>query len=639
MRKYTALFGTGVVTAAALVALAPGASAAVCGTGWRYAASTDTVYLTSGSQTLSDLALYCPQAPLVMADAATKTWELNSDLVVQSGATLVLHGTAAGGDVDNLRLQSLASDAPNDITQITAQAGTIDIASVKVTSWDGVNGPDTNTTLRDGAPAGSQARAFIRAVSFKDAVTGAKNESTMNIVDSDLGYLGWYDAESYGVAYKARGCDAANLDECNSLNVYGKQLNSRFHHNYMGTYTYNAYGMTFDSSQYDNNITYGLDPHDDSDYLTITKNRFNNNGLHGLICSQRCNNLTITDNESDHNGVTPFIPPGDLDPTDNQVHGIMLHRGVTATVVRNNNVHDQPNGAGIAIFDSTGAEVSGNSIVGNKYGVRLSVGSNNSAITNNVISNSSLYGVYAYQGSDIPTYSALSGRPTNNVFKGNSISNSTTNAVKLTDTDGTVFNGTRLLGTNGPLRFDRSVGTKFFAGTGVVPAQTAFETRGSSTSAGSTSIAEPRVPVRVTTGDSYSTTDITSTTGTVFTVVNGVKTVVSPASRSLLRLTSALVGSGAVTVSATPVKLALTRGKVTASATGWSAGKLSVSANVSIANTAVTFKVAGGKASSRYTVTVSGVVVASGTTDAAGSLTFTSTRPTTAITTYQIATS
>jgi len=37
-----------------------------------------------------------------------------------------------------------------------------------------------------------------------------------------------------------------------------------------------------------------------------------------------------------------------------QVHGIMLHRGVTNTTIKNNNVHDQPNGAGIAIFDTAG---------------------------------------------------------------------------------------------------------------------------------------------------------------------------------------------------------------------------------------------------------------------------------------------
>ncbi len=40
----------------------------------------------------------------------------------------------------------------------------------------------------------------------------------------------------------------------------------------------------------------------------------------------------------------------------------MIHRGVTNTVISGNYVHDQPNGAGIAVFDSAGNTITNNTI-------------------------------------------------------------------------------------------------------------------------------------------------------------------------------------------------------------------------------------------------------------------------------------
>ena len=80
--------------------------------------------------------------------------------------------------------------------------------------------------------------------------------------------------------------------------------------------------MLFDHNVYTHNKSYGLDPHDDSDYLTITKNTFAENGNHGLICSQRCDHLTIRGNTSSHNTSAGA-----------ETHGIMLHRGVTDAIV------------------------------------------------------------------------------------------------------------------------------------------------------------------------------------------------------------------------------------------------------------------------------------------------------------------
>lgn len=45
-----------------------------------------------------------------------------------------------------------------------------------------------------------------------------------------------------------------------------------------------------------NNIEYGFDPHDDSDFLNIHDNEVYDNGNHGIIASKRCNGVSIQNN-------------------------------------------------------------------------------------------------------------------------------------------------------------------------------------------------------------------------------------------------------------------------------------------------------------------------------------------------------
>lgn len=42
-----------------------------------------------------------------------------------------------------------------------------------------------------------------------------------------------------------------------------------------------------------NNIQYGFDPHDDSDFLNIHDNTVYNNGNHGIIASKRCASCAV----------------------------------------------------------------------------------------------------------------------------------------------------------------------------------------------------------------------------------------------------------------------------------------------------------------------------------------------------------
>jgi parallel beta-helix repeat protein len=602
------------------VIAAPQAQAAACSGQVRYASSTNTIYLASGTASLSDIVALCPSAPVTQVSAATHTWELSADLVVQNGATLQLHGTSAGGDVDTLRLRSLSDNVATHVSSITAQYGNIDIDDVNITSWDdAANGPDTDPTLPAGAASGSRARAFIRALSYIDS-SGVARESRMDIADSDIGYLGYYAAESYGVAYKGRGCDATHLDVCAALNVYGSETGSRFHNNYMGTYTFDAYGMTFDHNEYDHNVMYGLDPHDDSDYLTITNNHSHDNGDHGIICSQRCDHLLIADNEADHNGIPPYLPPGDDDASDNQVHGIMIHRGVTDSLIENNYVHDQPNGAGIAVFDSSNDTIRDNTVTGAEYGLRFSVGSKDITTSGNTVSNTTQYAVFTYQGTDLPAYTNTTGRPTNLTFTGNTFNTAGSNAVKLNQTDGTVFSGNTFSGTFGSgVLTQYSTGTKFSGNT--VPASLSYTVSGDSTTPGTMIFANAAQATKVQV-DSVSSASFTGSTGTVYKASGypAVTTTLTPSSGSTATLTAATVGASSVTV--TPQSLAVVPGSGTATARVPSGtGAYEALVAPAAAGTDLAFTAGGLTAGTPYKLTANGTTVASGTAASNGTLT------------------
>ena len=465
------------LAAAPLVALATPASGATCAAPVRYAASSSRIYVAGpASVTLSDIARLCPSAPLRLVDPATRTWQLDADLVLERGAVLRLHGSESGGDVDVLRLASGSSGAVADVVTVTAQYGTLDVRDTEITSWDPVTAaPDTNPAIPAG---GTRGRAFVRALSFLEG--GTPRESRMDIARSDLGHLGYNGAEAYGVAYKARGCGETTPQVCDVLDVLGSQVNSRFHHNFMGTYTWGALGMRFTGNTYDANVSYGLDPHDDSDELTVTGNSFHDNGNHGFICSKRCNDLVITGNRSSRNGVTPYVGPDDVDPSDNQVHGIMLHRGVTNSVIADNEVSGHPNGAGIAIFDSVGNVVRDNRVSDNRYGLRFSVGTRGTTVTGNTVSGSSQYAVFSYRGTDVPAYTGTSGRPSDITFTGNTFAGSGSDLFKVQDSDRFTFTGGAVRGpmASGP-RFERSAGHVYDVSV-ATPVGTTFTLRGTS---------------------------------------------------------------------------------------------------------------------------------------------------------------
>ena len=106
------------------------------GVTYNWSAGLNRIYVEGGgTTTLSDLKAALPTAPLDLVDVPNKIWLLRADLLVRDGSTLVLHGNTAGGDVNELRLQSVNSAVPcSCVISITADWGTLDINGTKRTA-------------------------------------------------------------------------------------------------------------------------------------------------------------------------------------------------------------------------------------------------------------------------------------------------------------------------------------------------------------------------------------------------------------------------------------------------------------------------------------------------------------------------
>lgn len=401
--------------AALLLGLAaPDATAALS----RWSASSNRIYVEEGgSMTLTDIRASTPNLPdaaLQRIDAAANIWLLTANIVVEDGSRLNL-----SGDVKELRLQSNPSSAPDtDVTSfvsITADYGEIHINGVKITSWDtAANAPDTN--VADG-------RAFIRARSSADALTGLPNVSRMDVLNSDVGYLGYNDSERYGLSWKANG-------DLTVLDVLGNVLSSHIHHNYYGIYTFGLQGDLQNSgvwrgNEVDHNVGYGFDAHDDSDRLLIENNNVHDNGNHGIILSERCDSAQIVNNVSNANAG----------------NGIMLHDLSDDAIVEGNTASQNAD-AGVALFCSKRAQVRNNILSNNTlYGVRLSVAAADNVLEANRLEGSGAYGIFMYKGTDTKGVCGGDLIPRGNTFTGNTIAGSGINGLKISEGTANTFAG------------------------------------------------------------------------------------------------------------------------------------------------------------------------------------------------------
>lgn len=365
--------------------------------------------------------------------AANETgyWIFTSDVYVYTGVKLELHKESG---CSAMRLKS----DDTKFIELRAHGGWLSMLNTELSSWDeDEGGYQTNYS----AP-----RSYVTAISetledpAEDCLGHAKNdvgEARMDIINSEVHHLGYHGTEAYGITYKVRGfCkDLSNEHIFDSVNVRGDIRFSNLHHNYFGMYSYGHQDGLWEYNLMHHNAKYGFDPHDDSDNLRIHNNVVWENGDHGIIASKRCNDVSIQNNVV----------------YDNLNAGIMLHRSSDSAIVRNNTISGSGD-ACIAIFESFEGDYSNNTCIGNKYGIRWSVGGSKNKVYDNIILQSTQYGIYMYEGSDSPE--ASDGLPSFNIIADNYIEDAL-EGLKMGDTVGNEFSGNVFVDT-ADLRFRNS---------------------------------------------------------------------------------------------------------------------------------------------------------------------------------------
>ena len=564
---------------------------------FRWASASWRIYVSGqGIATLSQIKAAVPQAPLQLVDPVNKVWFLGANLFVDKGARLLLYGPAIGGDVSVLRLKSDNNTRSNAFVELRADWGYLDIRNTRITSWDSaVNGPDTETDL--------YRRAYVRARSTLDPDGVTAHESRMDVINSDIGYLGSHNTEAYGLTWKVVDTTAVYLPAgtTNTLfdvvNVYGDIMNSRLHHNYFGMYSYGHYGGRWINNEVDHNLGYGFDPHDDSDYLVIENNNVHDNGLHGIIASKRCDHGILRNNRSWSNGRDPFGLRG---------NGLMLHRSCNDWVVEGNQSYGNVD-SGIAIFASSRNLVRDNLCVSNgNAGIRLSVGAAGNWVAENDFTFNAKYGLYLYEGNDPPEPDdndpLTAGRPRHNTFVNNFVQHYGPEALKVDNGDANEFLYNHFVGTNATLRFASSTDNAIISN--LFPANVVVKLNGSTTNRNATLI-KGAPPVKLDL-DQFSTAQFEDDNCAIFDSAQGRLQTVADSSGSFALVTLVDLGGVSGTVFARDLRVVPNRGGVLVTPQLWNMNrqvKISWTAQTSDPAAIVRYTVGGLASGVLYSVT------------------------------------
>ncbi len=201
---------------------------------------------------------------------------------------------------------------------------------------------------KTGAPA-----VFQKKSKFRPFFVGWGGSETF-VLGSEFAHLGYNQSKSYGfsIAQYSK-YDNARLKRSAP---HAWLVESKFRDIYYGFYCYEAEDVAIVNNVYEDNIVYGIDPHDYSSNLLIAGNDvYGTKEKHGIIISRQVNDSWILDNHSHDNGLS----------------GIVLDRQSRNNVVANNVVHDNQ-GDGIGLYESPDNLLWGNRLVNNlRNGIRV----------------------------------------------------------------------------------------------------------------------------------------------------------------------------------------------------------------------------------------------------------------------------
>ncbi len=367
----------------------PLAHAATLDTAVLYIAASNTIVLGSAVGTPASEVITVPELAAkltaqsftnLLLDQGNGIWLLKANVLINPTAQL-----SVIDPVKELRLESI----PGNFVNINAyRGGYLLINAIKVTSWDSAtNVVDQNT---------ANGRSYLVA----------QEGGRMDIVNSEIAYLGWGANEVSGLAWRKR-LTSANA----TTGATGTVQGSNIHDNYYGLFASGAYGLKILNNQVHNNLGYGIDARDSSEALEIASNDVFANADNGLVIGRQSQNNQVHDNQVH----------------DHTQDGIVLEQSATANLISNNNAFN--NRTGIALSQASANQVQNNQLHNNVTGVTLeakyspsapidNITTGNQVVSNTIDSNSS-YGIYLYARAD------------RNTLAGNTVTHSGINGIYI----------------------------------------------------------------------------------------------------------------------------------------------------------------------------------------------------------------
>jgi mannuronan 5-epimerase len=281
--------------------------------------STSTLIRVTCDTTFGHITTHVTNSAILRnLDMDNGQWLLNAVLQVDDGAKL----TIASSDVSWLKISKA-----NGIVVY----GEIDILGSTITSW-GTSAPIQQTST------GKTPRAYIN-------LRGSEGGT---ISGAEIAYLGY---NSNG----KRGLDLYGSGSSHDLTITG---NSKFHDNWRGFYSSNAYNIVIENSEFYNNIDYTIDPWGGTHDMRVSNVHVHHNKGIGIICSYKCSNMIFENNKVHDNGGA----------------GLFFSRGTTNSIMRNNVVYNQPGDAypiAVSVSESRNNQVYGNKISDSEIGITV----------------------------------------------------------------------------------------------------------------------------------------------------------------------------------------------------------------------------------------------------------------------------
>ncbi len=340
-------------------------------------------------------------------------WFLKANLKIFELVTLELHGEAAGGDVNWLKLRS----EPSGYATIESSNGQISIRNTRITSWDPGAGA-TDTEFLDGS-----GRAFIAAKNRRSEFA----PNWMDVIGSEIAYLGFFEETAYGISWKVISEPEKGDTGILGQGMTGKVSGSKFHHNYFGLYVWGVGDMEVRNNEFYENYSYGFDAHTVTRRTILEDNYSHDNGLHGIIFADRCTENVVRRNRS----------------VNNRGHGIMLHESSDNNIVEDNFISGSVDG--IPLFESSNNVVAGNVVRDSVTGIRVygrAVASRGNLFEGNEIATSKTYGVWLYDAAE------------ENTFRDNRVISNGDAGIYLVSVANNIFAGNVIQGNESGIQLD-----------------------------------------------------------------------------------------------------------------------------------------------------------------------------------------